>query len=132
MGQMAAQDLKIKEGLADYDAALAETQAQIQRAERRAVRQVTTADQARTDRAQEMGEIDVAVHSLKDVTVTLAEHLVLAAFMPREDPRDCLIGPSATLAGLPQGSGGVTLNRLCGSGMDAVAMAARISSSSYL
>ena len=30
------------------------------------------------------------------------------------------------LAGLPDTSGGVTLNRLCGSGMDAVAMAARI------
>ena len=29
------------------------------------------------------------------------------------------------LAGLPDSSGGVTLNRLCGSGMDAVAMAAR-------
>jgi hydroxymethylbilane synthase len=56
------------------------------------------------DRAQEMGEIDIAVHSLKDVTVTLAEHLVLAAFMPREDPRDCLIGPWATIAELPQGA----------------------------
>lgn len=56
------------------------------------------------DRAQEMGEIDVAVHSLKDVTVTLAEHLVLAAYMPREDARDCLIGPSATIAGLPKGA----------------------------
>jgi 3-oxoadipyl-CoA thiolase len=30
------------------------------------------------------------------------------------------------LAGLPDGSGGVTLNRLCGSGMDAVTMAARV------
>src|SRR5437763_4918449 len=29
------------------------------------------------------------------------------------------------LAGLPESSGGVTLNRLCGSGLDAVAMAAR-------
>ena len=29
------------------------------------------------------------------------------------------------LAGLPDSSGGVTLNRLCGSGLDAVAMAAR-------
>ena len=29
------------------------------------------------------------------------------------------------LAGLPHSSGGVTLNRLCGSGLDAVAMAAR-------
>ena len=56
------------------------------------------------DRAQEVGEIDVAVHSLKDVTVTLAEHLVLAAFMPREDPRDCLIGPAASIAELPQGA----------------------------
>ncbi len=56
------------------------------------------------DRAQELGEIDVAVHSLKDVTVTLAEHLVLAAYLPREDARDCLIGPSATIADLPQGA----------------------------
>ncbi len=56
------------------------------------------------DRAQEMGEIDVAVHSLKDVTVTLAEHLVLAAYLPREDARDCLIGPSATIAGLLRGA----------------------------
>ncbi len=51
-----------------------------------------------------MGEIDVAVHSLKDVTVTLEKHLVLAAYMPREDPRDCLIGPAATLADLPPGA----------------------------
>src|SRR6476620_8550672 len=29
------------------------------------------------------------------------------------------------LAGLPETAGGVTLNRLCGSGLDAVAMAAR-------
>ena len=29
---------------------------------------------------------------------------MLAAFMPREDPRDCLIGPSATIADLPQGA----------------------------
>ncbi|MEA3061616.1 MAG: acetyl-CoA acyltransferase [Sphingomonadales bacterium] len=33
---------------------------------------------------------------------------------------------AALLAGLPDRSGGVTLNRLCGSGMDAVAMAARV------
>jgi hydroxymethylbilane synthase len=56
------------------------------------------------DRAQELNEIDVAVHSLKDVTVTLPGRLFLAAFLPREDPRDCLIGPSATLAGLPRGA----------------------------
>lgn len=56
------------------------------------------------DRAQEVNEIDVAVHSLKDVTVTLPEHLYLAAFLEREDPRDCLIGPCATLAELPHGA----------------------------
>lgn len=56
------------------------------------------------DRAQEVGEIDIAVHSLKDVTVTLPEHLYLAAFLPREDARDCLIGPFASLADLPQGA----------------------------
>jgi 3-oxoadipyl-CoA thiolase len=42
-----------------------------------------------------------------------------------EDNRN-LARMAALLAGLPDKSGGVTLNRLCGSGMDAVAMAARI------
>jgi 3-oxoadipyl-CoA thiolase len=41
-----------------------------------------------------------------------------------EDNRN-LARMAALLAGLPDRSGGVTLNRLCGSGMDAVAMAAR-------
>jgi hypothetical protein len=56
------------------------------------------------DRAQELGEIDIAVHSLKDVTVTLPEHLYLATFLEREDPRDCLIGPVGSLADLPHGA----------------------------
>jgi hydroxymethylbilane synthase len=56
------------------------------------------------DRAQEMGEIDLAVHSLKDVTVKLEPHLMLAAYLPREDPRDCLIGPWARIADLPPGA----------------------------
>jgi hydroxymethylbilane synthase len=56
------------------------------------------------DRAQEAGEIDVAVHSLKDVTVTLARHLVLAAYLAREDPHDCLIGPWKSIAELPNGA----------------------------
>ena len=41
-----------------------------------------------------------------------------------EDNRN-LARMAGLLAGLPDKSGGVTLNRLCGSGMDAVAMAAR-------
>jgi 3-oxoadipyl-CoA thiolase len=42
-----------------------------------------------------------------------------------EDNRN-LARMAGLLAGLPDRSGGVTLNRLCGSGMDAVAMAARV------
>src|SRR3546814_19546168 len=41
-----------------------------------------------------------------------------------EDNRN-LARMAGLLAGLPDTSGGVTLNRLCGSGMDAVSMAAR-------
>jgi hydroxymethylbilane synthase len=56
------------------------------------------------DRAQELGEIDVAVHSLKDVTVTLPGHIFLAAYLTREDPHDCLIGPWSKIADLPLGT----------------------------
>ena len=42
-----------------------------------------------------------------------------------EDNRN-LARMAGLLAGMPDKSGGVTLNRLCGSGMDAVAMAARV------
>lgn len=56
------------------------------------------------DRAQQIHAIDIAVHSLKDMTANLPAHLYLAAFLPREDPRDCLLGPSASIAGLPHGA----------------------------
>jgi hydroxymethylbilane synthase len=51
------------------------------------------------------GDIDVAVHSLKDLPAEQPAGLVLAAFPPREDPRDVLVtkGP-ATLATLPHGA----------------------------
>lgn len=75
---------------------------------------VTTGDQNRAladkekwvkelDRALLDGEIDLAVHSAKDVPGTLADGIAIVAAMPREDPRDSLIG-APTLEALAQGA----------------------------
>jgi hydroxymethylbilane synthase len=54
------------------------------------------------DRALLAGEVDVAVHSLKDLPTELEAGLTLAALLPRADPRDALVSRSgATLAALP-------------------------------
>lgn len=37
------------------------------------------------------GEVDLAVHSAKDLPTKLAEGLYLSAVTKREDPRDCLV-----------------------------------------
>lgn len=37
------------------------------------------------------GEVDFAVHSLKDLPTSQPDDLVLAAVPPREDPRDALV-----------------------------------------
>jgi len=51
------------------------------------------------------GEIDMAVHSMKDMPFELPEGLVVGAVPQREDPRDALITRGATtLAELPQGA----------------------------
>ena len=50
-------------------------------------------------------EIDLAVHSIKDVPTELPEGLHLSAITKREDPRDVLIsGDGRILKDLPQGS----------------------------
>ena len=49
------------------------------------------------------GEIDAAVHSLKDVETIRPPELVIAAVLPRADKRDVLLG-AATVAALPQGA----------------------------
>jgi hydroxymethylbilane synthase len=57
------------------------------------------------DRALLAAEVDVAVHSLKDLPTQLDEGLVLAALLPRADPRDALVSRSgAALAELPAGA----------------------------
>ncbi|HTW35527.1 MAG TPA: hydroxymethylbilane synthase [Rhizomicrobium sp.] len=49
------------------------------------------------------GEIDVAVHSMKDVPVALPDGLAIHAILSREDPRDAFISNVArTLDDLPQ------------------------------
>jgi hydroxymethylbilane synthase len=54
------------------------------------------------DRAQLDGEIDIAVHSLKDLSTLLSDGLQLAAVLEREDPRDALLTrQGATLQELP-------------------------------
>jgi hydroxymethylbilane synthase len=55
------------------------------------------------ERALLAGEIDVAVHSAKDVPSELAEGTELSAIPAREDPRDVLCG-AASLADLPSGA----------------------------
>ncbi len=55
------------------------------------------------DRALLAGEIDCAVHSMKDVETDRPETIAIAAFLPRADVRDRLIG-APTLAALPPGA----------------------------
>jgi hydroxymethylbilane synthase len=48
------------------------------------------------------GEVDIAVHSAKDLPTALPAGIVIAATLPREDTRDALLSPrGATLADLP-------------------------------
>jgi hydroxymethylbilane synthase len=55
--------------------------------------------------ALEQGEADLAVHSLKDVPMSLPEGFVLAAVLQREDPSDAFVSPRyASLDALPQGA----------------------------
>lgn len=59
---------------------------------------------------------DIAVHSLKDVTVTIPDDLILGAICEREDPRDAFVSNRfSTLDDLPSGArvGTASLRRQC-------------------
>jgi hydroxymethylbilane synthase len=49
-------------------------------------------------------QIDVAVHSAKDLTTDDPSGLALAAVLPRADPRDAWCGPHASLADVAEGA----------------------------
>jgi hydroxymethylbilane synthase len=50
------------------------------------------------------GEIDIAVHSMKDVPTEFPEGLGLCCITEREDPRDAVISRGVKFADLPQGA----------------------------
>ncbi|HET9985666.1 MAG TPA: hydroxymethylbilane synthase [Longimicrobiales bacterium] len=59
------------------------------------------------DRALDSGQVDLCVHSLKDVPTRMADGLALGAIMEREDPRDAYVpgqGSAPSLADLPAGA----------------------------
>jgi 3-oxoadipyl-CoA thiolase len=78
-------------------------------------------------RADDLAAIPIRALMTRNPSVDWAEldDVILGcANQAGEDNRN-LARMAGLLAGLPDSSGGVTLNRLCGSGLDAVAMAAR-------
>lgn len=66
------------------------------------------------DVAQLTGEVDIAVHSMKDVPTWLPDGICLPCMLPREDTRDVFISKKAdSIEGLPDGSviGSASLRR---------------------
>ncbi|MFV0383007.1 hydroxymethylbilane synthase [Paracoccus sp. (in: a-proteobacteria)] len=51
------------------------------------------------------GQIDIAVHSMKDMPTVQPDGLIIDCLLPREDPRDAFVSPHhAGIAELPQGA----------------------------
>lgn len=59
----------------------------------------------RLEQALDAAEIDLAVHSLKDLPVDAGRNVTIGAVTGRTDARDCVVAPNAwTLATLPRGA----------------------------
>lgn len=56
------------------------------------------------ERALLDGEIDLAIHSAKDLPAELPDGLALAGVAAREDPADAWIGPGGSVAEIPAGA----------------------------
>jgi len=56
------------------------------------------------ERALLDGEVDLAVHSAKDLPSELPEGLEIAGVPEREDPRDAFVGAASSLEELPEGA----------------------------
>ncbi len=56
------------------------------------------------ERALIAGEVDLGVHSAKDLPGQRPDELRLAGVAPREDPRDAYVGTAASLGELPAGA----------------------------
>jgi hydroxymethylbilane synthase len=56
------------------------------------------------EEAMQAGEVDLAVHSLKDVPIAQPEGLELCAMLERADPRDAWLSNGPRLAELPAGA----------------------------
>lgn len=67
------------------------------------------------EEALRRGEVDLAVHSIKDLPTELVDGLTLAAITEREDPRDALVSRSGRIDELPAGAvlGTSSLRRRC-------------------
>ena len=73
------------------------------------------------------GKPSGALHAIKpiDLVVGLIDDLVLGVVTPVGDQGQDIARTAATAAGLPDTVGGVQLNRFCGSGLEAVNVAAK-------
>jgi hydroxymethylbilane synthase len=56
------------------------------------------------ERALLDGEVDLGVHSAKDLPTELPDGLEIAGVAPREDPRDAYVGHVSSLGEVPEGS----------------------------